>query len=175
MGRIKKRLAVKLFTGLIFKDNTVYAKTKAILEKKFGPVDFESEALDFGPTDYYAKELGENLKRRFLSFQKLILPEQLAAIKLTTNRFESRLSKNALRRINIDPGYLELSKLVLPTTKDYKHRLYLGYGIYAEITLFYRGNTFCPWEWTYPDYRTDAYIGIFNKIREIYLTQIKKA
>lgn len=173
MGTIKKHVPVKLVIGLIFKHNNIYVKVKPLLERKFGPIDFESQTLDFIHTDYYEKEFGKGLKRAFVSFKKLILPHQLPAIKTTTNYFEARLSQNKLRRINIDPGYLELSKFVLATTKDYSHRIYLGGGIYAEITLFYRKGSFCPWEWTYPDYRTDAYIKIFNRIRQIYVEQIK--
>jgi hypothetical protein len=173
MGTIKKHFPVKLVIGLIFKDNKIYVKAKSLLERKFGPIDFESQTLDFSHTDYYEKEFGKGLKRAFVSFKKLISPDQLPAVKTITNHFEARLSRNTLRRINIDPGYLELSKFVLATTKDYKHRIYLRTGIYAEITLFYRRGSFCPWEWTYPDYRTDAYIKIFNKIRQIYVEQIK--
>ena len=174
MGTIKKHLPVKLVIGLIFKDNKIYVKVKSLLERKFGPIDFESQTLDFIHTDYYEKEFGKGLKRAFVSFKKLISPHQLPTIKTNTNHFEARFSQNKLRRINIDPGYLELSKFVLATTKDYRHRMYLGGGIYAEITLFYRRGSFCPWEWTYPDYRTDAYIKIFNTLRQTYVEQIKK-
>ncbi|MDD5156105.1 MAG: DUF4416 family protein [Candidatus Omnitrophica bacterium] len=173
MGRPKKHQPVKLVIGLIFKDINIYARAKQLLEVRFGPVDFESQVLDFNYTDYYEKELGRSLKRAFISFKKLILPQHLPAIKIIANRLETRLSLDKSRRINIDPGYLELPKFVLATTKDYSHRIYLGSGIYAEITLFYKGGSFCPAEWAYPDYRTDAYIQIFNKIREIYAQQVK--
>ena len=84
------------------------------------------------------------------------------------------MAKGISRIINIDPGYLDLSKLILASTKDYKHRIYLTKGIYAEVTLFYQDKTFCPWEWTYPDYKTGEYIEIFNRIRQIYAEQIKE-
>ena len=99
---------------------------------------------------------------------------QLSKIKVFTNRVENKLSLNSRRQINIDPGYLDMAKLVLASTKDYKHRIYLDRGIYAEITLFYRDKTFQPWEWTYPDYRTSDYIRIFNQIRQVYAQQTKK-
>jgi len=174
MGTLKKHLPVKLVIGFIFKDTKVYAKAKSVLKIRFGLIDFESQILDFVHTDYYEKEFGKKLKRGFVSFQKLISPDELSAIKITTNKIEVRLSHQKLRRINIDPGYLDLSKLVLATTKDYKHRIYLSQGIWAEVTLFYQGNTFRPWEWTYPDYQTEAYTNIFNSIRKIYVEQVKK-
>lgn len=174
MGTPKKPLAVKLVIGFIFKDTLIYAKAKSMLKIRFGLIDFESQILDFGHTDYYEKEFGKRLKRAFVSFQKLISPHRLSAIKIATNEIEARLSRQKLRRINIDPGYLDLSKLILATTKPYQHRIYLDKGIWAEVTLFYQGNTFRPWEWTYPDYQTEAYINIFNSIRKIYLEQVKK-
>ena len=77
------------------------------------------------------------------------------------------------RRINIDPGFLSLGKLILATTKDQCHRVYLGKGIFAEVTLFYKQKTFNPWPWTYPDYQSREYLEIFNSIRGIYQEQIK--
>jgi len=119
--------------------------------------------------------MGEDLKKIFISFKKPILPQDLAKIKIGTNKIENRLSFDKKRTINIDPGYLELSKLVFATTKDFKHRIYLSHGIFAEVTLFYDNKTFKAWEWTYPDYKSQEYINIFNKIREIYARQIKNA
>ena len=173
MGQIKRHLPVKLVIGFIFKEADIPNKTKAILEKQFGKIDFESQILPFTHTTYYEKEFGKNLKRSFISFKKLISPQALPKIKIITNKIEYKLSHGKYRLINIDPGYLNLSKLVLASTKDYKHRIYLNQGIYAEITLFYQDKTFKDWEWTYPDYKTPEYIAIFNQIREIYTQQIK--
>ena len=77
------------------------------------------------------------------------------------------------RRVNIDPGYISQSKLVLATTKDHSHRIYLGQGIFAEVTLRYYKGTFRAWEWTYPDYASPPYIAIFNHIRKLYKEQLK--
>ena len=164
---------VKLIIGFIFKEERIFNKIKVILEKRFGKIDFESQILSFNHTTYYAEEFGKHLKRRFVSFKKLISPSKLPEIKIITNKLEKKLSKGLKRTINIDPGYLNLSKLVLASTKDYKHRIYLNKGIYSEVTLFYGNKSFRPWEWTYPDYGTCEYIAIFNKIRGIYAIQIK--
>ena len=174
MGKIKPHHKVKLIIGLIFKENQVYDKAKLALEELFGKIDFESQTIPFNHTDYYEKEFGKNLIRKFISFKKLISPEKISCIKCATNNIELNLSLNGLRRINIDPGYLDLAKLILVSTKDYKHRIYLTKGIFAEITLSYQNNTFQSWEWTYPDYSTQEYIGIFNRIRNIYIGQIKE-
>jgi hypothetical protein len=174
VGRIRKQPLVKLIVGFIFKENNSLEKAAVLLKKRFGRIDFESQILAFTHTNYYQKEFGQDLKRQFISFQKLISPSDLPKIKTITNKLEIKLSAHNLRSINIDPGYLELAKLVLASTKDHQHRLYLNKGIFAEITLFFKSNTFKPWEWTYPDYRTGEYIKIFNQIREIYAQQISK-
>jgi len=174
MGRIKRHPPVKLIIGFIFKEESVFQKATVLLKKRFGKIDFESQILPFTHTDYYAREFGKNLKRRFISFEKLVLPEDLPKIKIATNKIEQRLSSGTSRLINIDPGYLDLAKLILASTKDYKHRMYLNRGIYAEVTLFYQEKTFNPWEWTYPDYKTNEYIAIFNHIRGIYAEQVAK-
>jgi hypothetical protein len=171
MGRIKLHQPVKLIAGFIFKEEEAFSRAKIVLRKKFGEIDFESQTLPFDHTDYYRKEFGRDLKRKFVSFKHLIPPQDLPKIKIATNKIEEKLSDGGSRLINIDPGYLDLAKLVLASTKDYKHRIYLDRGIYSEITLFYQEETFKPWEWTYPDYKTAEYIAIFNQIRNIYAGQ----
>ncbi|MDD5431554.1 MAG: DUF4416 family protein [Candidatus Omnitrophica bacterium] len=172
MGEIKKITPVKLISGFIFKDLSQLTKAEKILEKKFGRIDFESKVLPFNYTNYYEEEFGKPLNRKFVSFKKLILPNELPQIKIYTNTIEEKLSEKNKRLINIDPGYLDLPKLVLATTKDYAHRIYLSKGIFAEITLSYKNGSFIPLKWTYADYRTKEYINIFNQIREIYAGQI---
>ena len=174
MIAIPKRNLVKLFIGFIFSSEQIYLKTKRILEKKFGQSDFESQTLPFYHTQYYQKELGYSLKRKFLSFKGLIKAEKLAQIKIITNKIEKGSAQGGRRQINIDPGILNLSKIVLATTKDYKHRIYLDKGIYAELTLHFQDGTFLPLPWTYPDYRTKGYIQSSNTIRQLYLKQLPR-
>lgn len=162
--------------GMISGETNLFDEAEERLIQKFGSVDFKSPILSFQYTPYYESEMGSNLKRKFISFQALIDPAEIGEIKLFTNQLEQDfLHPHSLdRRINLDPGYLTLSKLVLASTKDYQHRIYLGRGIYAEVTLRYRkGKGFEPWEWTYPDYRTREYLQIFNHLREIYQGQLK--
>ena len=111
--------------------------------------------------------MGSPLKRQFISFEKPISPEKITDIKLFTNSIEEKLCVHKKRRINIDPGYMSDSKLVLATTKEHFHRIYLNKGIYAEVTLYWRKGSFQPFEWTYPDYRTREYIDILNAIRKV--------
>jgi hypothetical protein len=139
-------------------------------EARFGAVRSVSPAFDFTETSYYAAEMGANLKKQFWAFDE-IDPGRLAAIKLQTNMWEAEYA--ALRRhpeprpLNLDPGYLTLAKLVLASTKDHAHRIYLRDGIYAEVTLSYRRGGWHPFEWTYPDYRRVDFQQFFTRCREL--------
>jgi len=172
MGSTQKEHRVKLITGLIYRDSEQYLAIKPFLLRAFGPIDYESEELAFSHTDYYENELGTGLKRRFLSFSRLIPPQKLAGIKVRTNKFEKQKALKGKRTINIDPGYLDMAKLVMASTKDFCHRIYLDHNIFAEVTLVYKKDSFTFWDWTYPDYRTAKYIDIFNHIRQTYEQQI---
>ncbi|MFA4989269.1 MAG: DUF4416 family protein [Candidatus Omnitrophota bacterium] len=174
MGKVAPAKPVKLIIGFIFKEKKSLAHAKTLLIKHFGSIDFESRIMPFTSTPYYRDEFGQALKRVFISFKKLIPAQQIAAIKILANKIEKKLTCANKRTVNIDPGYLNLAKLVLASTKDYVHRIYLGKGIYAEITLFFQDKAFRPGQWTYPDYRSGDYLAIFNRIREIYAAQTKK-
>lgn len=175
MGKIKGHPPVKLIVGMITSDEKLFDISETMLSDNFGSIDFRSEILPFDYTDYYKLEMGENLKRKFISFEKFICPEKLAEVKILTNELEKNflIEGTDKRLINLDPGYLTAAKLVLASTKDHIHRIYLCKGIYAEITLQMQGKSFRPWQWTYPDYRSEEYIRIFNSIRQIYMKQLK--
>ncbi|MBU2541204.1 MAG: DUF4416 family protein [Candidatus Omnitrophica bacterium] len=164
--------SVKLIVGLISKDEAFLLSAKKELAKEFGKIDFESRIMAFNYTDYYTREMGDNLKRVFLGFEKLIDPTKLTRIKILTNKLEERFSHQGRRKVNIDPGYIDLARLILASTKDFSHRICLGKGIYAEVTLLFKNKTFTPLEWTYPDYRTKDYIEVFKDLRAIYSRQI---
>jgi hypothetical protein len=166
VGKIESPKPVKLFAGLITNEPALIEEAGDLLSRKFGAPDIRSDMWDFSFTAYYNKEMGEGLKRKFLAFERLVSIKDTAAIKVFTNKVEERFSRQGKRRINIDPGYLSIGKLVLLTTKDYYHRIYLGRGIYAEVTLYYKGDSFQPLEWTYPDYKTKEYIDFFNSVRK---------
>jgi hypothetical protein len=98
----------------------------------------------------------------------------LAAIKRQTNDLEAGSSVEDRRQVNIDPGYVSLSKLVLATTKNHAHRIYLSDGIYAEVTLHYRDGAFRGYPWTYPDYASSEYCALFQKVRDLYRRQLRQ-
>ena len=174
MGTRIERLPVKAIIGVLIAELPILPKVYQQLTDQFGPIDYISELLPFTSTHYYEAEMGKELQRQFISFEKLIDAGTLADKKLFTNQVEQAFVEKdtSRRRVNLDIGYVCMAKLVLASTKDHAHRIYLRDGIYAEITLRFYRKTFQPWEWTYPDYRSPAYIAIFNHIRTIYREQL---
>jgi hypothetical protein len=173
MARPRPAKPVKLFAGLLSGDVDLLRRARQLLTRRWGPIDLASDFWPFDQTDYYTPEMGPGLQRWFLSFENLVPPDHLAEIKLETNALEQRLAEDCLladipRPVNIDPGYVDLTKLVLATTKDRGHRIYLGHGIYAEVTLQYAHGTWQTLPWTYPDYTRPEYHAFFTRIRERY-------
>ncbi len=177
MGRMHTPDPVKLVCGFIFHDQDILRYAVERLQVRLGSIDLHSEIFPFTHTDYYTREMGPELSRLFISFQRLIRCEQLPEIKILTNGLEENLALDApgglKRRINIDPGYLEASKLVLASTKNFSHRIYLGRGIYGEVTLRYRANRFEPLDWTYPDYQDHHLSDFLKQARRTYMGQIR--
>ncbi len=173
MGRIVEHLPVKLVTSIIYRDERYLKAVRNRLAERFGSFGSLSMNIPFDQTDYYCEEMGSPLERELLNFEGLVPCGDIAAVKIFTNKVEDDLKENGKRNVNIDPGYLTAAKLVLLTTKDYSHRIYLGSGIYAECTLHYSCNEFRPWQWTYPDYATDKMREYYAKVRDVYLSQMK--
>jgi hypothetical protein len=139
-------------------------------EAAWGPVALESPAFEFVATEYYQATMGPDLKKRFFGFERLVDPGQLVDVKLQTNAWETEYAQSAdhpePRPLNLDPGYVTLGKLVLASTKDHAHRIYLARGICAEVTLYYRHRRWHHHEWTFPDYRGEDYQEFFTACRQ---------
>ncbi|HUT25567.1 MAG TPA: DUF4416 family protein [Sumerlaeia bacterium] len=174
---------VKLFVALMAQPGDLFQECEARLAAEFGPVDARGEFYSADAyTQYYAQEFGENLVKCIVSLGKLAPPEQLVDVKIRANAIEDFFARKAdpladapPRIINIDPGYLNCSKVVLATTKDHAHRLYMGRGVFEEVTLSFlrKERGFQPHPWTYPDYRAPERLDFFNRLREIYRRQLR--
>ncbi len=177
MGDIRPPKPVKLLVGMLAQRPEWFEAAERLRVADFGPIDLASDLIPFTITDYYTPEMGPGLLRKFVTHDRLILPDQIGPIKVQANELEAQLARDLAtpvpRPVNLDPGYLDGSKLVLATTKDYVHRIYLGQGIYAEITLTYQKGAFAPTPWTYQDYRTEPYLAFFVQARARYLEQAK--
>ncbi|MDQ1278342.1 MAG: hypothetical protein QG555_1385 [Thermodesulfobacteriota bacterium] len=165
---------VNLIMSLIATDGEKVCQVLAILKERFGETDYLSPYLPFNYTNYYEKEMGQALVRRFISFGRHVPPETLPDIKNWTNELEEQFSEGKSRQVNIDPGYIAPAHLILATGKGYTHRPYLRDGIYADLTMIYCDGSFRSLPWSYPDYASAAAVHMLNIIRKKYLWQLKK-
>ena len=177
MWELKEPRPVKLIIGILAADKDALAEAAGAVNERIGKVDLASEVWPFTQTDYYKDETGANILRQFVSIEGLVEPGKLGEIKHTTNKMEQEiagaLKMSVARPVNLDPGLIEASKLVLATTKNYSHRIYIGNKMYAEVTLIYEKGGWRHFEWTYPDYRQQSYQEFFSEVRNKLLEQLK--
>lgn len=169
MGRICEPQPVLLIVAAFSREKAALEWVRARAESAWGPVTLSSDEFEFDQTDYYAASMGSGLVKRFFACEPLIKPGRLAAIKRETNAWEDEYAHSAglalSRPLNIDPGYITQAKLILASTKDHAHRLYLADGIYAEVTLQFVHSEWRPLAWTFPDYRRAEYHEFFSACR----------
>ena len=171
MAKIIPPEPVKPLFGLLYKDRSIYEKAIQRIASQFGTIDYFSDEFPFVETTYYEPEMGANLIRRFLSLETLIFPDQLVHCKQLSNVWEEEFSVAGKRTINLDPGYIGPANLVLASAKNYSQRIYLGRGIYAEVTMLYEHGKFHELPWTYPDYSNHK--DVLQQICSIYKQQRK--
>jgi hypothetical protein len=165
MGKTGSGESGLLFVGTLYNDPEIFSRSKEIIQKIFGDILFASPPSPWDYSLHYKDELGWPIVRQFIFFKDLLDAGNLPRIKLKTNEIEEVLSFNNRRGINLDPGYLTLAKVVLASTKNYSHRIYLGEGIYGEVALVYRDNTFKPHLFTYRDFQDRDCIELFVSAR----------
>lgn len=174
MGRPSSPSPVLLLMAAFSRYEEALAWGRRQAVEAWGPVVLESPQFEFAQTDYYQATMGADLRKVFWAFERLVDPAMLVEHKLQTNQWEEDYAALGahpeVRPLNLDPGYLSLGKLVLASTKDFTHRIYVSRGIFAEVTLYYRHHRWQHHEWTFPDYRRDDYQRFFSQCRD-YLYQ----
>jgi len=165
---------VKLFCGVLYTDSQMLEQVKHQMIEKYGEIDYQSEPFTFDVSEYYRPEMGWPIYRLFWSFETAIIPNEIARIKIECNEIEDQLVVNENRRVNLDPGYLDYDKIVLASTKYNGQKIYLDFGIYADLTLHYEKGNYYPYPWSFPDFKSGLYNNIFLRIRETYKLQLKK-
>jgi hypothetical protein len=180
MGTIRQSTPVKLFIGVLASHPNFIPQVEQRLVEAYGPIDHRSDVIPFDFTDYYQAEMGDIIDRVFFSFERLIEADQLPEIKRQTNRLEGELAPllrtpgAAVKRpVNLDPGYIEQAKVILASTKNFYHRIYLGGGIFGEVTMHFKNNTYQFFPWTYPDYQSKDYQTFFLRMRQILRSQLR--
>ncbi len=170
MGHIRTPSPVLLFVAAFSSVTEALPWAKSRAESAFGPIELQAGPFPFDQfTGYYANEMGEHLPKLLWGFRNLIDPAELPAIKRKTNEWEEEfkvsLPASVARPLNLDPGYVDLGKLILASTKDHAHRIYLADGIFAETTLIYTQKQWKALPWSYPDYQSAEYQDFLTRCR----------
>jgi len=177
MGQISQPAPVKLFTGILTSLPAIIPEVESCLKAKFGAIDMRSNEFPFDSTRYYEDEMGCSIIRLFVAFESLFSPSNLALVKTATNDIEAAFAARqfAVRRpVNLDPGYLAESKIVLASTKNFYHRILLADGIYGEVTLHYSKHAWQAFPWSFPDFRSGRYDEFFARLRRVYRQQLRE-
>jgi len=179
MWELKEPKPVKLIVGILASDDRCLEAAREGLTSALGASDLASDIWTFDQTDYYAAQIGPRILRQFLTIDRLIDPGQLAAVKHRTNALERHLATTLARPfprpVNLDPGLIEPSKLILASTKNYAHRIYIGNRMYAEVTLVFDKGQWRPLPYTYPDYHRKEYFDFFETVRARLVQQLRTA
>ena len=171
----------KLIIGILASDEDCLAAATEMITERFGQIEMASEVWPFKWTSYYKDETGPAILRQFVTIKRNVSPGRLAKIKLKTNRMEKMLAEQLsqksnckfTRPVNLDPGLIEPSKLVLASTKNFAHRIYVGKKVWAEVTLLFDKGKWEIFDYTYPDYKDQGYQDFFSKVRLRLVGQLK--
>jgi len=162
------------FTAITTKDPVFWGKVLNNLKEALGNVILSSQEYEFSAfTSYYQKEMGYPLFKKIFFFEKIAPPDFIVELKHLCYQIELDFSEAGKRKVNIDPGYITLSKLVLATFKDFSHRIYLGRGVFAEVTLLYQHKNFKDLPWTYADYKQEHLFQTLKMAREILKEKLR--
>ena len=156
----------KALIGVLFQKEDIYQQFLRHLETIEVEIELESEIYKFDSTDYYQEEMGSGLYRIFLSLKGLYPVEQSVSLKNETNSWENEWKEAGKRTLNLDPGYLDLHKVVLLSGKEGPQKIYLGGGIWADLNLIRKAGRFEALPWTFPDLRESRYHSFFERVRE---------
>ncbi len=166
---------VALVVSLLAGREPERARAVRRLRQRFGPLALLSAPLPFDYTDYYRPEMGPGLTRRLALFSQLVPPHDLVRIKRVCMSLERDLAREGRRRVNLDPGLLSTGSLVLATGKYREHRICIGPGLFAELTLWYHHGRFHALPWTYPDYAGPKLRKVLEGFRNRYLWQLRQS
>jgi hypothetical protein len=165
--------AALLFFNIFSKKKDLIIQILNEIEHHYGEFCWLTPFFSFTSTHYYEKEFGDNLIRIIVALYNLIAQDSLLETKKFAYQLEDKFSEKGNRLVNIDSGMITAERLVLATGKNFTHRIYLGEGIYADLTLIFQKKSFRSLAWTFPDYASKEFISLFNNARNTYLRRIQ--
>lgn len=182
MGVIRQHRPVMVIVAAFSRYDVALDWVRHSCVAAWGPILRESPEFSFEETTFYQETMGDQLRKVLFAFQRLADPADLPDWKHLTNQWEQEFAEThdypEPRPLNLDPGYLSEAKLILASTKDRDHRIYLRRGIFAENTLFYQSRQWRTRPWTYPDYQRADYQEFLTEcradLRQKYVEENKK-
>ena len=166
---------VKRIAFLLSADREASLGALAKLVERWGCTDHDGTPRPFDLTNYYESEMGSGLERWVVSFARLLPADGLVDAKLDALQVEDAWrGPDGRRRVNIDPGYLDLHKVVLASLKPGAPKIYLGRGTHADMICRYSKGMFTPFEWTFEDFRRGLYDADLLEIRRRYKAGLRR-
>jgi len=165
---------VKLIISVLYSDPALFSDFRFRSAAVWGAVDHCGDAFPFDMTEYYSSEMGKGLFRTFLSYVNLVDAVSLPWIKELCEELEREYSLEGRRRLNLDPGYIDLGKLVLASCKYGHQKIPVSPRVYADPVLHFRRSSCESFDWTFPDFRDPRYHSELCSIRNLYKEQLKK-
>jgi hypothetical protein len=159
---------VLVILGLLSNQPGLICEAAERLAEPWGGIDLWGEPQPFDHTPYYEKEMGSELQRRFCCLTGLMAPERLVELKQKAWEVEQLYIVAGNRQVNLDPGTLDATKVVLASFKPGPQKLYLGSGVWADMVSFYTNRAFRPLLWTFPDLREGPHLELFAHARRRY-------
>ncbi len=156
-----------LLFSVLFREERDFDRAARMIAERAGGVESVGGQFPFDRSDYYEREMGAPLYRRFLLADGPIPREELVQAKLGAWAIENALSRNGRRTVNIDPGLLTEENVVLATGKNYAHRIYLCDGVYADLSLVFENGEYRPLPWTYPDIASSVIRSFLGELRRV--------
>ncbi len=176
MSVLQIPVPANLTVSVMYLNDHLCFEIRSILEKMSGDIDAVSPSYSFSDiSPYYDPEMGTGVKKIIFSFKEPVEREKLVDIKLKCVDLEEKYSVNGKRTVNLDPGLLSLENFILATGKNFSHRIYLGKGVFAEVTLMFgKKGVVKELPWTYRDYLYEPARSFLLEVREIYRVKREK-
>ncbi len=175
MGTVRPHPPVKLICGILICPDQDAVSVHSAIGDAWGPMDGQTEWFAFEHTRYYETEMGTGLQKRYVSFENLVPVDGMTEIKHRSNQLESAFLQDGGRRVNIDPGYLADAKLLMMTTKNLAHRVYVGGNLFVDLQMIYKEDSYMPMPWAFADIRQPQILHFFNQTRLRYRDQLRAA
>lgn len=155
-----------LVVSVIYRIESRFDEAARRMGALWGDPERISDPFPFDKTRYYRREMGEPLVRRFFVGRRPVARDTLPEIKVAAETIEREFAEEGRRTVNVDPGFLTAENFVLATGKNFSHRIYLGNGVFADLTLVFREGEYRALPWTYPDYASGEIRAFLGEVRD---------